>query len=187
MLRFPVTPMNVKRTVTIALVGGALAAWLAGAATSNRDLTPPPTVDTHPIEMKGAALASEIARLHERLRPEVSPRESPRNLFAFRAAAPKPVPVPAAPKAALSEAIPPALPPQPALKLVGIAEDTSGAPDDADGQKSVRTAIIAGEGQLFLVKEGESVTTRYRVAKISADVVELTDLGIGATRRLALK
>jgi hypothetical protein len=80
-----------------------------------------------------------------------------------------------------------AVPPQPALKLVGIAEDTSAASDDADNKKLVRTAIISGEGQLFLVKEGESVTTRYRVAKISADVVELTDLGIGATRRLALK
>jgi hypothetical protein len=177
--------MNLKRTVTIALVGGALAAWLAGAATSNRDLSAPPTIETHPIEKRGEALASEIARLHERLRPNVVPRETPRNLFAFRAPAPRPLPVAAAPKAALSEALPAAIPPQPALKLVGIAEDADAA--DAPEKKTVRTAIISGEGQLFLVKEGESVTTRYRVARISADVVELTDLGVGATRRLALK
>jgi hypothetical protein len=179
--------MNVKRTVTIALVGGALAAWLAGAATSNRDLNPPPAIEAHPIEKRGEALASEIARLHERLRPTVVPRDSPRNLFAFRSPALRPSPVAAAPKAglgalgALSEALPAAIPPQPPLKLVGIAEDTEAA------DMVVRTAIISGEGQLFLVKEGESVTNRYRVAKISVDVVELTDLGAGATRRLALK
>ncbi len=51
----------------------------------------------------------------------------------------------------------------------------------------VRTAIVSAPGQLFLVKEGQNVTLRYRVAKISADVVELTDLGNGATLRLALK
>ena len=33
--------MIVKRTATIAVVGGALAAWLAGAATSNRSIAPP--------------------------------------------------------------------------------------------------------------------------------------------------
>jgi hypothetical protein len=51
----------------------------------------------------------------------------------------------------------------------------------------VRTAVISGAGQLFLVKEGEHVTPRYLVAKISADVVELADQGDGSTRRLALK
>ena len=44
------------------------------------------------------------------------------------------------------------------------------------GRRPVRTAIISGEGQLYMVKEGEAVTPRYRVAKISADVVELVDL-----------
>jgi hypothetical protein len=40
---------------------------------------------------------------------------------------------------------------------------------------------------LFLVKEGETITTRYRVAKISTDVVELVDLGDNSIRRLALR
>ena len=38
-----------------------------------------------------------------------------------------------------------------------------------------------------MVKEGETVTPRYRVAKISADVVELTDVIDDSTLRLALK
>ena len=51
----------------------------------------------------------------------------------------------------------------------------------------MRTAIISGDGQLFMVKEGEKVTPRYRVAKISADVVELLDLDDSrATARAAM-
>jgi hypothetical protein len=38
-----------------------------------------------------------------------------------------------------------------------------------------------------MVKVGENVTPRYSVAKISADVVELTDLEDGTIRRLALR
>ena len=87
----------------------------------------------------------------------------------------------AAPKAALDEPPAPFTPPQPSLKLAGIAEDI-----DADGAP-LRTAIISGEGQLFMVKEGESVTTRYRVTKISTDVVELLDLSTNTPRRLALR
>ncbi len=66
------------------------------------------------------------------------------------------------------------------MKLSGIAEDVT-----ADGV--VRTAIISAFGQLFLVKEGEPVTERYRVAKISSDVVELSDLTEGTILRFALK
>ena len=38
-----------------------------------------------------------------------------------------------------------------------------------------------------MVKEGENVTARYRVTKISADVVELLDLSTDTPRRLALR
>ena len=172
--------MNFKRTTTIGVVG-ALIAWLAGAATSKYTIPPPAVFQQTAIEKRGAELASEIDRLHERLAPTVAPRVPARNLFTFRAAArPAAVAVvPAAPLPALTEARPPtvSLPP---LKLSGIAEDPG-----ADGP--IRIAFIAGDGQLFMAKEGELVTTRYRVAKISADVVELTDLIDSSTRRLALR
>jgi hypothetical protein len=67
--------------------------------------------------------------------------------------------------------------------LIGVAEDTT-----TDGL--VRTAIISGPGQLYVVKEGDRVTSRYRVARISPDVVELDDLariGDASVLRLALK
>ena len=78
-----------------------------------------------------------------------------------------------------AEAAPP-VPTLPSLKLAGIAEDT-----EADGPR--RTAIISGEGQLYMVKEGDAVTPRYRVTRISADVVELVDVIDESVRRLALR
>jgi hypothetical protein len=171
--------MNVKRTLTIAAIGGALAAWLAGAATSTRPAIHVPASTREPIEKSGAELASEIDRLHERLRPTAAPRQPARNLFAYRASAAAPA---ARPLAAPKPLAPPALlvPPLPALKLAGIAEDD--APEGAE-----RTAFITGEGQLFMVKEGETVPPRYRVTKISSDVVELVDTVDNTIRRLALR
>jgi hypothetical protein len=171
--------MNLKRTTTIAVVGAALIAWLAGAATSNHAIPPPALVRQTAIEKRGAELASEIERLHQRLAPATAPRSPARNLFAFRAAARAAAPVVVQAPPAITELrpAPVSLPP---LKLAGIAEDPG-----ADGP--VRTAIISSDGQLFMVKEGETVTPRYRVAKISAEVVELTDVIDNSVRRLALR
>ncbi len=171
--------MNMKRTATIAIAGGAIAAWFAGAATSNYP-PPPPSVFAAPaIDVRGEALSREIQRLHERLRPTASPRQPGRNLFTFHAAAPPPpVEPPPVARAAIVEA--PVVAAAPALKLSGISED----PGD-DGP--VRMAFIVAGGQLLIVKEGDAVTSRYRVVKISADVVELSDLLDDSTRRLALR
>src|SRR6266702_2389829 len=96
--------MNLKRTATIVAIGGALLAWLAGAATSNREIAPAPISRSAPIEARGAELAVEVARLHERLRPTATPRHPGRNLFTFRAAVVRSAPAPvAAPRPALVE------------------------------------------------------------------------------------
>jgi hypothetical protein len=176
--------MNLKRTATLAFVVAALAvcAWLAAAATlSTREPVARVVARLPPIDVRGAALAEEISRLHEHLRPSAVPRQPGRNLFSFppRPIASLPPPPPRSPKPALSETTV-ARPAAPVMKLSGIAEDVT-----AGGV--VRTAIISAFGQLFLVKEGEQVTERYRVAKISSDVVELSDLSAGTALRFALK
>jgi len=169
--------MHVKRTAALVIVGGAAAAWLYAAATSGTRAALAPRLDGAPaIDARGEALASEVARLHERLRPTVAPRQPGRNLFEFTAMRPRPAPQVA--KAALSEAAAVAAPPP--FKFIGVAED-SGPNGPA------RTAIVSAPGQVFLVKVGENVTLRYRVARIALDVLELTDLGDGSTLRLALK
>ena len=180
MLPSGLTSMKVKRAATIVVVGGALAAWLAAAATSgNRGVAPPLVVETPAVDAHGAELAAEVARLHDRLRPDATPKHT-RNLFAFAIQKPRPAVVVAPPAPAPTEEPRPPVAPPPPLKLVGVAEDAG--PNGPE-----RTAIISGLGQLFLVKEGENVTVRYRVAKVSADVVELADADDGTTLRLALK
>jgi hypothetical protein len=180
MLRSDEISMHVNRTLTLVLIGGALAAWYAGAATSKHDVQPPLVLTPAHVDLQGADLAKEIARLHERLRPDAEPRRPARNLFAYRAAVRPAAPSTVVFTPALSEPSVPVAPPLPPLKLSGIAED-----DGPDGP--VRTAIISAEGQLFLVKAGDAVTARYRVARVAADVVELTDTIDNSIRRLALK
>ena len=181
-LRSLTISMNLKRTATIGVVGGALAVWLAAAATSgNRESADSPVRTPPPVDRGAAALESEVSRLHDRLRPSATPRQPCRNLFSF--VTPKPSSPPPPPVEERQPALvePEVARPAPAvLKLSGIAEN-------ATPNGLVRTAILSGLGQLFLVKEGENVTERYRVAKISSEVVELTDLGDGSALRIALK
>src|SRR5213594_4483615 len=109
--------MNRNRT-TMIVAGAALLAWLAGAATSNHAIPASAVVEPRVIESRGAELADEIARLHERLRPVATPRRPARNLFAYRAA---PATAAPAPTPALTQAAPAPVPLSlPALKLAGI-------------------------------------------------------------------
>jgi hypothetical protein len=174
--------MNVKRTAMIGVAGVAVAVWISAATTSNIR-TVAPVVPTKPnvIDKSGAELAVEVKRLHERLRPSDAPLHT-RDLFRYAARTSTPAPivtaVPVAPAAAAQGQ--PLMPIVAPLKLEGLAEDRG-------DQGPIRTAIISGFGDIFLVKEGESVTARYRVAKISPDAVELTDLTDNTPLRLALR
>jgi hypothetical protein len=174
--------MTVRRAAILVIVLGALAAWIAAAATSGvreiRPITPfaPPAIDK-----SGVALEAEITRLHDHLRPSASPRLG-RDLFQFVAPRPRITAQAPAPSLILPSPAPPPAPAAPALTLIGVAQDV------ADGAP-VRTAIISTPGQLFLVKEGEEVTAaglRYRVVRISGDAVELSAAD-ETTLRLALK
>ena len=68
----------------------------------------------------------------------------------------------------------PAVPAGPVLRLSGVAQK--------DG---IRTAIIAGDGQVYLVGEGDSLAGRYTVVKIDPEAVLLRDAS-GAEQRLIL-
>jgi hypothetical protein len=162
--------MITKRTTMLVVILGALAAWLAGAATSGvRPSRPAATIPQ--IDARGAALVVEIERLHDRLRPDIAP-EHGRNLFRFAPA--REVAAPAAAHAE-SPAAAPLAPVQPPFQLIGIAEDAG-----------VRTAILSLPNQLLMVKDGDTVASTYRVTGISADAVELTATD-GSVLRLALK
>jgi hypothetical protein len=173
--------MNTMRTATFVLGAGALAALIAGATTSGRRPAAVPTIErARPVELQGAELAAEIARLQERLRPTTTPSSS-RNLFLFGAPGRRATDVvPAAPEEMTLAPVRVPAPTPPRLALVGLAEDvTDSGP--------VRTAIVSGFGDIFLVKAGETVASRYRVVSVASDGVELVDETDGSTLRLSLK
>src|SRR5262245_63303735 len=132
--------MHVTRTAAILVGAAAMAALVTGAVTSNRDVPRPPAPRRYAIDERSADLSKEIARLHDRLRPDAAPRQPGRNLFSFHVVrvAPPPPPVVES-RPALVEAPAAALPPLP-FKFVGLAEDAG-----ADGP--VRSAFLSGEGQ----------------------------------------
>jgi hypothetical protein len=172
---------KVKRILALGAAVGAVAAWWAAASTA----TPPRSSDnlvrkTTPVEMRGAELAAEIARLRERLHPTVAPQTPSRNLFEFAARQSAPGPAAAAPAAAAVE-VPTSVITPPPLKLVGIAEDEG--PEGA-----IRTAIVSSSsGELFFAKPGDRLADRYLIAKISSEAAEVTDLANDSTFTLILK
>jgi hypothetical protein len=167
--------------------GGALLliASLSSALGVSRQPAPVST-EPKPVETAGTeTLVDEIQahalRLKTRLASAPAPQEPFRNPFAFkpRQAAPpraRLAPVEAAPAPV------PVAPLEPAIELIGVT--TSDTP-----KGTVRTAVISAlSGELFLVKEGETIAMRYRVASVGVDSVELTDLVLtGTSRRLVLK
>jgi hypothetical protein len=161
-----------------------LVAWLSSAGGLMRQADPPPAArpvvptDTSSV---AAEVQAQTERLKNRLASAPAPQEPVRNPFMF---APRAAPErrPAAARAD-TETLAPVTGPllEPAIELIGVAEAAS-----ANGV--VRTAIISAlSGELFLVKEGETLASRYRVGAVAANAVELTDLLTGDVRRLALR
>lgn len=171
----------------VAYIGGAslLAAWLASAAGTSRQPPAAPISPPQPLDAALDAIATDVQsqalRLRQRLAAAPAPQTPLRNPFSFvvRPASRMPAvarverpaaPVPVDPAAA-----------EPPLSLLGVAEQQS-----ATGM--IRTAMLGGDDdQLHMVVEGQEVAGRYRVAKVTADTVELSDLTTGAIRRLFLK
>jgi hypothetical protein len=176
--------MTAKQAAAYSGGGLLLLAWLASAGGLGRQARPDVEEPT-PVETSGTAeLASEVQaqtlRLKTRLAAAPAPHAPARNPFTF---APRQAPA-SRPRRVEADAAPsaPMLPPaEPAIDLVGLAEDRT-------AQGVERTAIVSAlSGELFLVKEGELLAARYRVKTIGADAVELTDLQTGGVRRLKLR
>lgn len=152
-----------------------LAAWLASAAGVGRPSIPP-VASRSPDAVQLDALASDVQsqalRLRQRLAAAPAPRATIRNPFEFVALEPPAsIKTPAVSQPPVVEA-----PPEPNLVLIGLAEDGS-----------TRTAMIESGDDLVMATEGQTIVSRYRVAKIGADAIELVDLVTGTTRRLFLR
>ena len=162
--------------------------WLANAASPRPEpavSSPSPAPRAERVVADAAsALAFDVEREAERLRLRVAdapaPRRAGRNPFQFvERRAPEPArpfrPVPAAGR---SDAAP-MEPPLP-LKLIGIAERAS--PDGA-----IRSAVLSGPSDVFIVGVDDQLLGRFTVVAIAAEAIELADAATGQPLRLALR
>jgi hypothetical protein len=175
--------MQVRRTIWFGLASIAVTTWLTAASSPDvrPAAAPPAPQPPSQLEQSAAAMQAEVARLHARIGPTAVP-ERRRDLFRF---SPRPPRVASAVQAGVADVAPPAPPDtpvaaSPALTLIGIAEEPS-----ADGL--VRTAIVSGPGDLFLVKSGDRIGDRFRVGEVLAGSVELFDTSTDARTTLALR
>jgi hypothetical protein len=167
-----------KPTRAAAYLGGGtlLAAWLASAAGVRAPAIPPVpdrTTEARQMDALTSGVQSQALRLRQRLSAAPAPHPTVRNPFEF---ALQPHAVVNETKhvdraSAVVEA-----PAEPNLVLIGLAEDGP-----------TRTAMIESGEELVMASEGQTVAGRYRVAKVSADAIELVDLVTGTTRRLFLR
>jgi len=172
---------------TLSLGGGALATWLAVVA-PHGSLQPsaPAAVPVQAVTRapKTADFDAQAERLLARTRA-VTQRASTRNPFRFSApkstapaglagTRPGSAVVPAAGQSPV-----PAAPPPPPLTLSGIAEKNT-----PTGVR--RTAVISGDGQLYLVGVGQAVAGLYTVVSIHPEAVVLRD-ATGFELRLVLR
>jgi hypothetical protein len=174
--------MTAKRAAAYSGGGLLLVAWFAYAGSEPRPAVvqeSPKPVETSGAETLAHDVQAQAERLRSRLAAAPSPRPALRNPFSFT---PRETAKPRAQRAPENVAPEPPPPPvEPAIELIGMTTNQTPA-------GPVRTAVISAlSGELFLVKEGEMIATRYKVAAVAADAVDLSDLITGATRRLTLK
>ena len=159
--------------------GGILATWLAVSPNpGGPGATIAPTAarqSASGTQPTAESLNAQATRLRERT-AAVTLRPSTRNPFRYKSKSPR-VPAASSDLPAQPTAITPPIPAVPAgpvFRLSGVAQK--------DG---IRTAIIAAEGQVYLVREGDSLAGRYTVVKIDPEAVLLRDVA-GAEQRLIL-
>ena len=182
--------MSVKGT---ALISGAtvLATWLASAPvpeTAAPQTAVPQSTANAPARAQARShtvappqvedLGPEAERLARRVEAIASFAAPARDLFRFRPApGSAKVEVPVAPEVSLAPiaVVAPAPPP---FVLTGIAEDQQ-------GNVLVRTGIVSGPGDLWLVKAGDTIDGHFQVVAVEADAVEIIRADTGAAVRLS--
>jgi hypothetical protein len=171
----------ITKTTLKALAGGSgvLVTWLAVTPSPQQPLAvTTPSRATAAREVSGEDLGALADRLRART-DAVLLQPSMRN--PFRYAPPKSAASAPGPTRLLAERAEPApavTVAPPTLSLSGVAEKKTSA-----GVR--RTAVISGDGQLYLVGEGDPVAGRYTVITIDPETVILRDAA-GAELRLAL-
>ncbi|HUP41343.1 MAG TPA: hypothetical protein VM115_14565 [Vicinamibacterales bacterium] len=158
--------------------GGILATWLAVSPNHGVPAQAPTAAVRRPAmekEPTAEELTSQASRLRNRS-GALALRPSTRNPFKYsstKSSAPSPPRERAIDAPPIAPPIPTA-PVGPVLRLSGVAQ-----------KAGKRTAIISGDGQVYLVAEGDSVAGRYTVVTIDPEAVLLRDAA-GVEQRIVL-
>lgn len=174
-----------RSLVTVPVVAG-VTAWLMASGGSTPAAPAPPAQTRAEVDTARAdEIVMHAARLRTRLASMPARPGATRNPFRFeapthpsadhlvRTAGPR------SRQAAPDEPSAPAPVVRPELRLIGMAEDASGG-------DVVRTAVVSGLNQVYLVHEGEQIAMRFLVKRIGADAIEIEDLADSTPLRLGL-
>lgn len=181
--------MQAPRAFGWIFVGAVASAWLASAAGVTRTprhvvTQPRQSAETVALDNLVADVQTQASRLRKRLEAAPAPKAPFRNPFSFseRPVAQAPATRTAAPVEPAVVVAATVLPAEPALNLIGIAEQKV-------GDAMVRTAMLSpGDADaLIMATVGQKILGAYEVVAVSIDAVELKDLVTGATRTLILK
>lgn len=174
----------------VAWIGGAavLATWFIAAAGQDGSRSKPTVIADevrHLTETERAALdiQQQADRLRGRLVIAPAPSDTRRNPFVFRtreAQSARNISTTPDSMAADPTTAPEPLPEPDPFTLSGVATD-----ENPEGP--IRTAVLSGLGDVFLVKAGDIVASRYEIVAVGADAVELKDLATGRTFRIGLR
>jgi hypothetical protein len=179
-----ITKTTINTLKALAAGGGVAATWFAVGPTHGSPSVSVASSVQRPaaaVEITAEDLNTQATKLREHLNGQLSP--SKRNPFRFGSAKSVASHVGnsagARSSATAVASATPVAPPPPNYTLAGIAERNA-----PEGRK--RTAVISGEGQLYLVTEGQVVGGRYTVVRIDAEAVLLRDQ-TGTDLTLALR
>jgi hypothetical protein len=158
-----------------------LAGWLASTPPVGvvANSPPAPSRSSRAAASPSSDIVEQATRLQARIRRETAYVRPQRNPFQFEAARPDAEAAEAIAEPALSAPPAPVINAAPSVTLAGVAEDPR-----QDGVE--RTAILSSPTGVLLVRVGDEVLGRYRVAAVEEGAVELLSLADGSRLRLSL-
>jgi hypothetical protein len=168
--------MPIVRGILVSFGVTLVTVWLvaSGLAPSRTPATEPAT--PVPVAPMAPDRPTPVMRLRHRLANMPDARQRDRDPFHFAPRARTAAPVADTLGPPANDARPVSA--KPRLQLLGIAQDTrEGRP--------VRTAVIGGMNQVYLVGEGDQMALRFLVKRVGADSVDVEDMTDGTVVTLA--
>jgi hypothetical protein len=167
--------MPIVRGILVSFGVTLVTVWLVASGLAPSRVPPTERLAPAPAAPDDSERPTPVKRLRHQL--SLMPETRPRDRDPFHFAAPPRTAAQVAPvDAPATDAMPVVA--KPRLQLLGIAQDVR------DG-RPVRTAVIGGMNQVYLVGEGDQMALRFLVKRVGVDSVEVEDMTDGSVVTLA--